>query len=40
MPGLLGGVYMLHGEELNLIPYYAWAHRKVGKMNVWFNQVN
>jgi DUF1680 family protein len=40
MPGLLDGVNMLHGEDLNLIPYYAWANRAVGKMNVWFNQVN
>jgi len=40
MPGLLGGVNMLHGEELNLIPYYAWANRDIGKMNVWFKQVN
>ncbi len=37
-PGLLGGVNMLKGEELKLIPYYAWANRKVGKMNVWFNE--
>jgi len=40
MPELLGGVNMLHGEDLNLIPYYAWANREIGKMNVWFNQVN
>ena len=40
MPELLGGVNMLHGEGLNLIPYYAWANREIGKMNVWFNQVN
>lgn len=40
MPGLLDGVNMLHGEDLNLIPYYAWANREIGKMNVWFNQVN
>ena len=40
MPGLLGGVNMLHGEDLNLIPYYAWANREIGKMNVWFHQVN
>jgi uncharacterized protein len=40
MAGLLGGVNMLHGEELNLIPYYAWANREIGKMNVWFNQIN
>ncbi len=37
-PELLGGVNILKGEELMLIPYYAWANRKVGKMNVWFNE--
>jgi DUF1680 family protein len=37
-PGLLEGVNILEGEELTLIPYYAWANREVGKMNVWFNQ--
>jgi DUF1680 family protein len=35
-PELLGGVNMLEGEYLNLIPYYAWANREMGKMNVWF----
>lgn len=35
--GLLGGVNMLEGEDLNLVPYYAWANRGPGKMNVWFN---
>jgi len=39
-PGLLGGINMLKGEEINLIPYYAWANREVGKMNVWFNHIN
>ena len=39
-PGLLGGVNMLRGEELSLIPYYAWANREVGKMNVWFKQID
>ncbi len=39
-PGLLGGVNMLKGEEINLIPYYAWANREVGKMNVWFSHIN
>ena len=39
-PGLLGGINMLKGEEINLIPYYAWANREVGKMNVWFNRIN
>ena len=36
-PDLLGGVNMLEGRELKLIPYYAWANRGAGKMNVWFN---
>jgi DUF1680 family protein len=31
---------MLKGEEINLIPYYAWANREVGKMNVWFKHIN
>ncbi|MCK4746684.1 MAG: glycoside hydrolase family 127 protein, partial [Bacteroidales bacterium] len=35
--GLLGGVNMLRGDQLNLVPYYAWANRGAGKMNVWFN---
>lgn len=35
-PDLLGGVNMLEGEGLNLVPYYAWANRGAGKMNVWF----
>ncbi len=35
-PDLLGGVNMLEGSKLNLIPYYAWANRGAGKMNVWF----
>jgi len=37
-PELLGGVNVLEGEELRLIPYYAWANREVGKMNVWFKE--
>ena len=36
LPELLGGVNVLKGEEITLIPYYAWANREVGKMNVWF----
>lgn len=35
-PLLLGGVNKLEGEQLNLIPYFAWANREVGAMNVWF----
>lgn len=37
---VLGGVNFLQGEDLSLVPYYAWANRKVGKMNVWFKQLN
>ena len=33
---LLGGVNVLEGEGMVLVPYYAWANREVGKMNVWF----
>lgn len=36
--GLLEGVNVLEGEGLKLVPYYAWANREVGKMNVWFKQ--
>jgi DUF1680 family protein len=38
IPGLLEGVNILEGEDLTLVPYYAWANREVGKMNVWFKQ--
>lgn len=37
-PELLGGVNMLEGGDLKLIPYYAWANRDIGKMNVWFKR--
>jgi DUF1680 family protein len=37
-PDLLGGVNVLVGKELTLIPYFAWANREVGKMNVWFKE--
>jgi hypothetical protein len=35
-PELLGGVNVIEGAGLKLIPYYAWANRTIGKMNVWF----
>ncbi len=41
-PDLLNGVVTIHvqqhAEDLHLIPYYAWAHRGVGEMNIWFQQ--
>jgi len=27
-------------SELNLIPYYLWSNRGVGKMKVWFPETN
>jgi len=38
-PDLLGGVNMLEGEGLRLVPYFAWANRGPGKMNVWFRRA-
>jgi DUF1680 family protein len=35
-PQLLGGINVIEGAGLKLIPYYAWANRSIGKMNVWF----
>jgi DUF1680 family protein len=35
-PELMGGVNMLESRELQLVPYYSWANRGAGKMNVWF----
>ncbi|MCF8227151.1 MAG: glycoside hydrolase family 127 protein [Bacteroidales bacterium] len=35
-PDLLGGVNMISSEGINLVPYYSWANREIGKMRVWF----
>lgn len=38
VPGLLGGVTILHGDApapVTAIPYYAWANRAPGLMAVW-----
>jgi len=37
-PDLLVGVNVLEGEGLTLVPYFAWANRGAGKMNVWFRR--
>lgn len=46
-PNLLGGVETLHAQVLGpdlkpqplvAIPYYAWANRGPGEMNVWFHR--
>ena len=33
---LLQGIVKLESENLSLIPYYAWSHRGLGEMEVWF----
>ena len=35
---LLQGVVKLESEDLIMVPYYAWSHRGLGEMAVWFNQ--
>ena len=38
-PELTGGVTVLRGAGFTAIPYYAWGHRGIGEMNVWFERV-
>ncbi len=38
-PELTGGVTLLRGAGFSAIPYYAWGHRGVGEMNVWFERA-
>ena len=26
-------------KNIKMIPYFLWANRKVGEMNVWFNAI-
>ena len=35
---LLGGITVIQGEALKLIPYYAWSHRGEGEMAVWLKR--
>lgn len=35
-PDLLGGIVTVKMNTLNLIPYYAWCHRGMNEMSVWF----
>jgi DUF1680 family protein len=37
-PDLLGGVMVLSGAGMTLIPYYAWANRGKGEMTVWVKE--
>lgn len=38
-PDLLNGVVVIRAAELTLVPYYAWSHRGVGEMAVWFERA-
>ncbi len=33
---LLNGIVVIGGDEFTAIPYYAWAHRGLSEMAVWF----
>jgi uncharacterized protein len=35
---LLGGVMIVEGGGVTLIPYYAWSHRGVGEMAIWLRR--
>jgi DUF1680 family protein len=35
---LLNGIVKLESDSLKLIPYYAWSHRGLGEMEVWFKR--
>ncbi len=34
----LDGVTVITGEDFMAIPYYAWAHRGLSEMSVWFSR--
>ena len=38
-PELTGGVTALRCADFMAVPYYAWGHRGVGEMNVWFERI-
>lgn len=38
-PALLGGVVVISGEGISLIPYFAWDNREPGAMAVWLKEV-
>jgi DUF1680 family protein len=35
---LLQGIVKLQSDDLTMVPYYAWSHRGLGEMEVWFNK--
>jgi DUF1680 family protein len=36
---LLQGIVKLHSDDLTMVPYYAWSHRGLGEMEVWFRKA-
>ncbi len=38
-PDLIAGVTVLRAAGFMAVPYYAWGHRGVGEMNVWFERA-
>lgn len=39
MEGVLTGTTALRGQDLLLVPYFAWGHRGVGPMAVWLRRT-
>ena len=39
VPDFLGGVTVIRGAGITLIPYYAWSHRGAGEMAVWLTRI-
>jgi uncharacterized protein len=35
---LLGGITLIQGDGVTLVPYYAWSHRGTGEMTVWLER--
>ncbi len=38
-PDLTAGVTVLRAAGFMALPYYAWGHRGIGEMNVWFERT-
>jgi DUF1680 family protein len=37
-PDLLGGINVIRGKSITLVPYYAWDNRAAGEMAVWLSE--
>jgi DUF1680 family protein len=35
---ILGGITVITGNTFTAIPYYAWSHRGISEMTVWFGR--